>query len=175
MHIGKETLAHLLHATLRVIDEGRGDTNIYKEGRGIGQIAHTGIIRHHWKNSTIILEDGRLTQTRILKLQHDLILPIYRCERLSMRGSLNTHKSICCGSRETCCRCKSRARSTQRNLRTAANNQRIHHRCNLRNINLHEVIEGLNLVADNLAAIGLLEVQVQNIFVRWQLWSLHIF
>ena len=175
MHIGKETLTHLLDSTLRVINECRGDTNIYKERRGIGQIAHTGIIRHHRKHRTVILKDGRLAQTRILKLQHHFILTIYRRERLSMCGSLNTHKSICCGSRETRCRCKSGARSTQRNLRTTANNQRIHHRCNLRNINLHEVIEGLNLVADNLTAIGLLEVQVQNIFVRWQLWSLHIF
>ena len=107
MHIGKEPLTHLLHATLCIINEGRSNTNIYKEGRGIGQIAHTSIIRHHWKNSTVILKDGRLTQTRILKLQHHLILAIYGCKGLSMRGSLNTHESICCGSRETRCRCKS--------------------------------------------------------------------
>ena len=31
MHIGKETLTHLLGSAFRIINKGRGDTNIYEE------------------------------------------------------------------------------------------------------------------------------------------------
>ena len=42
---------------------GVNDVDIDKERRGIRQVAHTSIIRHHWKNGTVILEDRRLCRT----------------------------------------------------------------------------------------------------------------
>ena len=47
MYVREESLPHNPLALLCIVDECCLDTNIYKEGRRIRQIAKTCIIRHH--------------------------------------------------------------------------------------------------------------------------------
>ena len=47
VNIGKEALPHLTLPPIRIIDKGRLYMDIYEQGRGICEIAKTGIVGHH--------------------------------------------------------------------------------------------------------------------------------
>ena len=108
--VGEEALPRDALTLLRIVDECRLHTDIYEEGRGVGQIAQTSIIRHHGQNRAVVLKDGRLAQTDILKENLDLIFVLRLCRR-STSQSLDIHQSIGRSSRETGRRGKSRART----------------------------------------------------------------
>ena len=74
VHVGEEALTGLTDTAARVVNEGRANADVHKERRGIGQIPHAGVIRHHGQNGAVVLKDGRLAQRHILKHQGHLIL-----------------------------------------------------------------------------------------------------
>jgi hypothetical protein len=82
MDVGKDSLLHILHTTLCVVDKRSGNPNIYEERGGVCEIAHTGIIRHHGQNSTVVFKDCRFPKRRVLKLQHHFIFTLDGCHRL---------------------------------------------------------------------------------------------
>lgn len=62
MDIGEEALTSFTDAAAGIVDEGGLDADIDEERGGVGEIAHTGVVGHHGKNGTIVLEDGGLAE-----------------------------------------------------------------------------------------------------------------
>ena len=166
MHIGEQALLCLALAALGVVDERGANTDIYEEGRGVGEIAHAGVIGHHGKHRAVVLEDGGLAETDILEHEIDLILVLGRAGGEGLRGA--THEGIRGGRRETCRGCEGGAGTRERNLWAATDDERIHLLNDFRDIDIHEMVEGLHLVRNDLSPLGLLEIQIQHVAVRGQ-------
>ena len=167
MHVGKEALAHLSLATLCVVYERSFDVYIHKERRCVGEIAETGVVGHHWENGTIVLEDGWLTQRNILESDGHLVFVPGLCCRNRRGCSIchAAHQRIGGAGREAGCGGEGGARARQGNLWTSANHERIHLLDNLWNVNIHKVIEGFDLVRDDLAALHLVEIEIENMTI----------
>ena len=77
MDVGEDTLSRGHLTTLGIINHACAHMDIYKERRGICQVAHARIVGHHGKNRTVVLKDGRLPKRRVLKLNLDFIFTLY--------------------------------------------------------------------------------------------------
>ena len=110
MGVGEGALMGRL-AAIMVVGTGRRHLDVDSEGRGIGEITQPGVIGEHWKNSAVVLEDGRLTELGIEKLDLDLVLVADRgtegqssrcvgCRYGGIFGGLS-HERIGCGRGET--------------------------------------------------------------------------
>ena len=94
MDVGKEALTHFARAALGIVNVRGANTDIHEQRRGIGQIAHTGVIGHHGENGAVVLEDGRLPQRHVLEREGDLILVLGGGAGGHGLGD-TAHKSIC--------------------------------------------------------------------------------
>ena len=151
MHIGKEALTSLTDAAAGIVDEGGLDADVDKERRGVGEIAHTGVIGHHGKNGAVVLEDCGLAEGDVLETECDLVFT----GGGGRGGDLGrtTHQSIGGGCGETSGGGESGAGARQRSFRTTAHNQRIHLLNDFRDVNIHEMIKGFQLVGDDLSPL----------------------
>ena len=77
MDVGEDTLSCRDLTTLGIINHACADMDIYKERRGVRQVAHARIVGHHGKNCTVVLKDCRLPKRRVLKLNLDFIFTLY--------------------------------------------------------------------------------------------------
>ena len=94
MDVGEETLPHALATPLRVVDLDVGDVDVDKERRGVGQVAKTGVVGHHWQNCAVVFKDRRLLELRIAELEVDLVLPIDGNDGADDDFLLATHQGI---------------------------------------------------------------------------------
>ena len=152
MDIGEEALLHLALAALGIVDEGRADTDIHEEGRGIGEIAHTGVVRHHGEDGTVVLEDGGLAQGHVLEHQRHLVFMLGGGAGCHCLGGA-AHEGICCRGREAGGGGQGGAGARKGCFWAAANSKRIHLLNDFRDVNIHEMIEGLQLVRHDLSSL----------------------
>jgi len=151
MDIGEEALTSFTDAAAGIVDEGGLDADVDEERGGVGEIPHTGVIGHHGKNGAIVLEDGGLAEGDVLETECNLVF----AGGGGGGGNLGraTHQGIGGGRGETGGGGESGAGARQRGFRTTAHNQRIHLLNDFRDVNIHEMIEGFQLVGDDLSPL----------------------
>ena len=96
MDVGEEALPDGLLPTLCIVNLNEGDIDIDKEGRGVGEIAQTGVVRHHRQNGAVVLEDGGLLELGVAKLEMDFVFTIDRHDGADDHFLFATHQSIRC-------------------------------------------------------------------------------
>ena len=171
MDVGEQPLPHGLLPAVRVINLHVGDADIHEERCGVGQVTEPGVVGHHRQNGAVVLKDGGLLELGIVELQMDLVFTVDGAERNGHRLLPLSHQGIGGGCAQTRGGCERRARTAQRNLWTSSHNHWIHHRDNFWNVDIHEMIKTLKLMAHNLLSIGLAEIQLKNALPQLCAWS----
>ena len=151
MDVGEEALTSLTNAAAGIVDEGGLDADVHEQRGSVGEIAHAGVIGHHGENRAVVLKDGGLAEGDVLETERDLVFT----GGGGRGGDLGRapHESIGGGCGETGGGGESGAGARQRGFRTTAHNQRIHLLNDFRDVNIHEMIEGLQLVGDDLSPL----------------------
>ena len=94
MDIGEEPLLHTLLPAVRVVNLHIGHIDVDEEGSGVSEVTESSVIRHHRKNSAVVLVDCGLLELRIRELQMDLLLTVDWSERSSHGLLLVPHQRI---------------------------------------------------------------------------------
>lgn len=154
---------------------GRDDVGV--DGGRVREIPEACIVRIHGRHCTVVLEDGRLANLHVGELDADLDLAGWRCigrggsrlEQWATRlrrvhrsrailGALDADTDGSAGGARG-----GAGRAREAKIRRTRNTDGARTQNRLWNLDGHEVVEGGDLVVDNLSAIVLSKVELENV------------
>ncbi len=163
MDVGEDACTCLANAAGGIIDEGGVDADVDVEWGGVCEIAEAGVVGKHRMDGAVILEDGGFAEGGLLEGDGDLVFVVDLVSVCGVDGL--SDECVGGGGGEAGCRCESGARAGEGNFGRAADDDGVHLVDDCGDIVVHELVEGLDLVCNDLFSIELLEVIVEDVLV----------